>query len=159
MAKELTRRDFLKGVAAGAFGVAAAGVLGSVPVVAAAEETKYTPGIYTATAKGIASDVKVTMEFSETEILSVVIDSTGETPDIGGKAGPLLEKAILDAQGPDIDAVSGATVTSDAVKKAVADCISQASGKAVVVQEAAPVVSDWLGEAPEIAARAAGSRP
>ncbi len=155
MAKELTRRDFLKGVAAGAFGVAAAGVLGSVPVVAAAEETKYTPGVYTATAKGIASDVKVTMEFSETEILSVVIDSTGETPDIGGKAGPLLEKAILDAQGPDIDAVSGATVTSDAVKKAVADCISQASGKAVVVQEAAPAVSDWLGEAPEVADAAA----
>ena len=110
MAKELSRRDFLKGIAAGAMGVAAAGVLGSVPVVAAAEEAKYTPGTYSAVAKGIASDVKVTMEFSETEILSVVIDSTGETPDIGGKAGPLLEKAILDAQGPDIDAVSGATV-------------------------------------------------
>ena len=39
MAKELSRRDFLKGVAAGAFGVAAAGVLGAVPAVAAAEET------------------------------------------------------------------------------------------------------------------------
>ena len=147
--KNISRRDFLKGALAGTAAAALSTVTG---IPASAEEAKlYTPGTYTASAKGIASDVKVTMEFSETEILSVVIDSAGETPEIGGKAGPLLEKAILDAQGPDIDAVSGATVTSDAVKKAVADCISQASGKAVVVQEAAPVVSDWLGEAPEIA--------
>ena len=150
MAKELSRRDFLKGVAAGAFGVAAAGVLGSVPVVAAAEETKYTPGTYSATAKGIASDVKVTMEFSETEILSVKIDASGETPELGGAAAPKLEQAILDAQGLEVDAVSGATVTSDAVKKAVADCISQASGKAIVVQETESFNADWLGEAPAI---------
>ena len=150
MGKNISRRDFLKGALAGSAAVALSSVAG---VTAFADDAKalYTPGTYTASAKGIASDVKVTMEFSETEILSVVIDSSGETPDIGGKAGPLLEKAILEAQSPDIDAVSGATVTTDAVKKAVADCISQASGKAVVVQEAAPVVSDWLGQAPEVA--------
>ncbi len=91
------------------------------------------------------------MTFSETEITDVIIDAAGETPELGGAAAPKLQEAILAAQGVDVDAVSGATVTSDAVKKAVADCISQASGKAVVVQEAAPVVSDWLGEAPEIA--------
>ena len=147
--KNISRRDFLKGALAGTAAAALSTVTG---IPASAEEAKlYTPGTYTASAKGIASDVKVTMEFSETEILSVVIDSAGETPEIGGKAGPLLEKAILEAQGPNVDAVTGATVTTDAVKKAVADCISQASGKAVVVQEAAPVVSDWLGEAPEIA--------
>ena len=150
MGKNISRRDFLKGALAGSAAVALSSVAG---VTAFADDAKalYTPGTYTASAKGIASDVKVTMEFSETEILSVVIDSSGETPDIGGKAGPLLEKAVLEAQSPDIDAVSGATVTTDAVKKAVADCISQASGKAVVVQEAAPVVSDWLGQAPEVA--------
>ena len=147
--KNISRRDFLKGALAGTAAAALSTVTG---IPASAEEAKlYTPGTYTASAKGIASDVKVTMEFSETEVLSVVIDSAGETPEIGGKAGPLLEKAILEAKGPNVDAVTGATVTTDAVKKAVADCISQASGKAVVVQEAAPVVSDWLGEAPEIA--------
>ena len=151
MAKELSRRDFIKGVAAGAFGVAAAGVLGSMPVVAAAEEAKYTPGTYTATAKGIASDVKVTMTFSENAITDVVIDAAGETPELGGAAAPKLAQAILDAQGLEVDAVSGATVTSDAVKKAVADCISQASGKAIVVQETESFNADWLGEAPEIA--------
>ena len=144
MAKDLSRRDFLKGMAAGAMGIAAAGVLGTVEAPKAHAEALYTPGTYTASAKGIASDVKVTMTFSETEITDVIIDAAGETPELGGAAAPKLEQAILAAQGVDVDAVSGATVTSDAVKKAVADCISQASGKAVVVQEAAPVVSDWV---------------
>ena len=95
-------------------------------------------------------DVKVTMTFSETEITDVIIDAAGETPELGGAAAPKLAQAILDAQGVDVDAVSGATVTSDAVKKAVADCISQASGKAVVVQEAETFNADWLGQKPEI---------
>ena len=151
MAKELSRRDFLKGMAAGAMGIAAAGVLGTVEAPKAHAEVLYTPGTYSASARGIASDVKVTMEFSESEILSVKIDASGETPELGGKAAPVLEQAILDAQGVDVDAVSGATVTTDAVKKAVADCISQASGKAVVVQEAAETFNaDWLGTKPEI---------
>ena len=93
MAKELSRRDFLKGMAAGAMGIAAAGVLGTVEAPKAHAEALYTPGTYSASARGIASDVKVTMEFSETEILSVVIDSTGETPDIGGKAVVVQEAA------------------------------------------------------------------
>ena len=151
LAKELSRRDFLKGMAAGAMGIAAAGVLGTVEAPKAHAEALYTPGTYSASARGIASDVKVTMEFSESEILSVKIDASGETPELGGKAAPVLEQAILDAQGVDVDAVSGATVTTDAVKKAVADCISQASGKAVVVQEAAETFNaDWLGTKPEI---------
>ena len=149
--KNISRRDFLKGALAGSAAVALSSVTG---ISAFAEETKalYTPGTYSATAKGIASDVKVTMTFSETAITDVVIDAAGETPELGGAAAPKLAQAILDAQGVEVDAVSGATVTSDAVTKAVADCISQASGKAVVVQEAAPAAkADWLGEAPEIA--------
>ena len=151
MGKNISRRDFLKGALAGSAAVALSSVAG---VTAFADDAKalYTPGTYTASAKGIASDVKVTMTFSETEITDVKIDVSGETPAIGGAIGEKMEQAVLAAQGPDVDAVTGATVTSDAVKKATADCISQASGKAVVVQEAAPAANaDWLGQAPEIA--------
>ena len=157
--KNISRRDFMKGAAVTAL-FASAGGLGLLnacnsPSAGAKTggEAIYTPGTYTASAKGIASDVKVTMTFDETSITDVKIDVSGETPDIGGKIGPDLEKAVLSSQGPDIDTVSGATVTSDAVKAAVADCISQASGKAVTVEtkEEGNAVSDWLGEAPEIA--------
>ncbi len=161
----ISRRDFLKGTAAAAVGAGLAS-LGGMSVFADTKETKaaeetakaaekgealYTPGTYEATAKGIGSDVKVTMTFDESSITDVKIDVSGETKGIGTEIGEEMEKAILEAQSPDVDAVTGATVTSDAVKKAAADCISQASGKEVVLaekEEAAP--GDWLGEAPEI---------
>jgi succinate dehydrogenase/fumarate reductase flavoprotein subunit len=50
-----------------------------------------------------------------------------------------------------VDAVTGATVTSDAIRKAAAACIEQASGEAVTLTEKSDAPSDWLGEAPEIA--------
>ena len=179
MAKqEITRREFLKGMAAGAVGVATMGVLSGcgdyvlqnsnaaaeaeaaaaaakeAALLAAAEKgASYTPGTYSATAKGIASDVKVTMTFDETSITDVKIDVSGETANIGGAIGEEMENAILAGQTADVDAVSGATVTSDAIRAAAADCISQASGKEVVLTEKEEKTggSDWLGEAPEIA--------
>ena len=149
--KNISRRDFLKGALVSGASLAAASVIG-VPVPALAEEKgKYTPGTYSATAKGIASDVTVTMTFDETSITAVAIDVSGESPDIGGAIGEDFAKAILDAQSADVDAVSGATVTSDAIRQAAADCISQASGTEVVLSEKEETASDWLGEAPEIA--------
>ncbi len=147
--KELSRRDFLKGALAGT----AAAALTSVTGVTAFAEEKgiYTPGTYSATAKGIGSDVKVTMTFDANSITDVVIDVSGETPEIGGVIGESMQQAILDAQSADIDAVAGATVSSDAVRKAAAACIEQASGQTVVLTEKEDAVSDWLGEAPEIA--------
>lgn len=169
MAKQaISRRDFIKGMAAGAAsvvalgvlnacdsgktGAAAAGVAAPAPSEGAGTGLTYTPGTYTATAKGIASECKVEMTFDEKSITAVKIDTTGETPDIGGKAAAELEQAIMQMQSADIDAISGATVTTDAVKAAAADCISQASGGAYILGESSkPANSDWLGEAPEIA--------
>ncbi len=148
--KMISRRDFLKGMAAGTAGVTLSAYTGLTPFASEAAGT-YTPGTYTASAKGIASDVTVTMTFSEDAITKVEIDATGETPNIGGAAAQDLAEAIINAQGIEIDAVSGATVTTDAVKQAAADCISQASGKEVLVVEKEAEVSDWLGSAPEIA--------
>lgn len=172
MAKnQISRRDFIKGVAAGAAGMAAIGVLQGIensvdvkeqvttaPTASASSAggaATYTPGTYEANAKGIASDVKVTMTFDEKSITDCQIDVSGETANIGGKIGPEMAEKILKAQSCDVDAVATATVTSDAIKAAAADCISQASGKTVTVTEPAPsqggASSDWLGEAPEIA--------
>ena len=168
MANKISRRTFVKGLAAGAASVAALGVLGSVEMKYSAEGSdagsgagtipvpagnmSYTPGTYSASAKGIASDVTVTMTFDETSITDVQIDVSGETPDIGGKIGDEMSQKILAAQSCNVDGVSGATVTADAIKAAAADCISQASGQTVAVEEAQESASsDWLGTAPEIA--------
>lgn len=151
MSESISRRSFLKGIA-GAAGAAAAGtIFGGITLGASASEAVYTPGTYSATAKGIASNITVTMTFDETSITDVVIDVSGETAGIGAEIGADMANAILTAQSCDVDAVSGATVTSDAVKAAAANCISQASGKSIVVnvtEEAA--AADWLGTAPDI---------
>lgn len=118
----------------------------------------HTPGTYTASAKGYHSDVTVTVTFDETHITDVVVDSSGETENVGAAAADKLAEQVLSAQSSAIDGVGGATKTSKAVKAAVADCISQASGGAIVeggdvsVQEDITVggSTDWLGEAPEI---------
>ena len=138
MAKMIRRRDFRKGTAAGMLSIAAAGVLGPGAVTAAAEEGgKYTPGTYTGTAQGLESEVTVTMTFDETSITDVVIDVSGETQGIGADIGDTMKEAILSAQSAQVDAVSGASITSNAVKTAAADCIAQAQG-AAPAKDAAP---------------------
>ena len=92
------------------------------------ENGKYTAGTYTGSGKGHSSDVKVTATFSTSEITKVELDVSGETESIGGVASEELQKQIMEKQSSDIDGVSGATETSNAVKAALEDAIAQASG-------------------------------
>ncbi len=89
---------------------------------------KYTAGTYTGTGKGHSSDVTVTVTFSSSEITKVELDVSGETESIGGKAADELAQQIMDQQSSDIDGVSGATETTNAVKAGLEDAIKQASG-------------------------------
>lgn len=87
--------------------------------------------------------------------MDVVLDVSGETAGIGAAAGDTLREQILAANGPQIDGVTGASITSNAVKEALVDCINQAGGNAVLVEPTeepavAEDVSDWLGTAPDI---------
>ena len=134
--KQISRRDFIRG-AAGAMGMAAVTTLTGLSVKAEQEKGTYIPGTYSATANGMGT-VTVTMTFDAESITDVVLDVSGETPDIGQKAADTLIEQILSTQGADIDGVSGATVTSTAVKVAAEACIAQAKGEAVVVKEEAP---------------------
>ncbi|MCR5088304.1 MAG: FAD-binding protein, partial [Oscillospiraceae bacterium] len=152
MANELSRRQFLKGSFATAAGAALLGLgLGEAAPKASADGM-YTPGTYSATAKGMESDVTVTMTFDADRITDVKVDVSGETPEIGGAIGEKMEQAILAAQSYEIDAVTGASTTSSAIRKATAACIAQATGSEVIIEDNTPVANtDWLGQAPEIA--------
>ena len=99
-----------------------------MPALGCAAE--YQPGTYTAEAKGFAGNVTATVTVTAAEITDVVLDVSGETPAIGGAAGETLKAAVLAAQSAEIDAVAGATVTSDAVKAAVQKCLDEAAGVA-----------------------------
>ena len=144
MQKDLTRRSFLKGAAATAISTALLGLSAQAEETEASTEASgiYTPGTYTAKAQGMESEVTVTMTFDETSITDIEIDVSGETQGIGAAAGDALKEQLLAAQSPEIDGVSGATVTSNAVKTAAADCIRQAGGTVVTVEKAPDAQED-----------------
>ena len=67
--------------------------------------------------------VKVTMEGGK--ITKVEIVKHNETPGISDPAREQLPDAIVKAGSTEVDNVSGATITSKAIKEAVADALSQ----------------------------------
>ncbi len=97
----------------------------------ATAEALYTAGTYSASEQGFGGPVTVTVTVTDTEITDVTIEGEGETPTVGGAAFDTLKQVILDTQSAEIDAVAGATITSDAVKKAAASALAQAKGEAV----------------------------
>ena len=155
--EKISRKGFLKVAAAAAMSGVTASALAacnagpSSSTAASTGEAIYTPGTYTGTATGIG-EVKVTMTFSETAITDVVIDASNETESIGGVAAPTLKDALMAAQSTEIDNISGATITTNAVKKAAASCIEQAMGVHTAGGDTAASSSDedWLGTEPEI---------
>ncbi|MGN0708294.1 MAG: FAD-dependent oxidoreductase [Faecalibacterium sp.] len=134
----VSRRDFLRTSAVGALGAAMAGMLSgcnsasSSTAASSSAAGIYTPGTYSATSKGISSDVTVTMTFDGNSITDVQIDVSGETAGFGADAGDELTGQLIAAQSAEIDGVSGSTITSDAVKDAAANCIAQAKGEPVI---------------------------
>ena len=88
----------------------------------------YTPGTYEASVNGMNGPVVVTMEFSENAILSVNAVGEKETKGLGDVAIEKLAQLVLEQQSIDVDVVSGATVSSQAMLQAADSCIKQAKG-------------------------------
>jgi len=97
------------------------------------QEPLFTPGTYTAEAQGIFVPVKVTVTVDENSIMNVMIVADGETPELGGVAAGKLAYAIIEAQTPNVDVVSGATVTSKAIISAATDALTQAGADIAVL--------------------------
>ena len=159
--EKISRKGFLKIAAAAAMssvtaaGLAACNAASSSTAAASSGAAGiYTPGTYTATAKGM-SEITATVTFDAASITKVELDLSGETDSIGQAAKDKLIEQVMNAQTSQIDGVTGATVTSKAVQNAVADCIRQASGGAInpaeQTTEETASTADWLGEEPEVA--------
>lgn len=134
--KNISRRDFLKGSAAGAAALAAMSITG-LPVFASEGETEaaasgslYTPGTYTAKAYGNISYITVETTFSEMAIESIKVIEQNETPALFSQVENEFIPALIETQAGGIDGISGASNSSKAIREAVADCIRQAGGDA-----------------------------
>lgn len=91
------------------------------------ESDKYQDGVYTASASGKNGKVEVTVTIEDGAISQIEIGDNQETPRYAEKVFSELPERIIKAQSIDVDTVTGATATSNAVLRAVMDCLEQAS--------------------------------
>ena len=86
---------------------------------------KLTDGTYEGEAQGMAP-LKVQVEVKEGKIANVEVIEHGETEGISEPALEQIPSLIVEKNSTDVDSVSGATVTSDAIKEAVNKALENA---------------------------------
>ncbi len=107
----------------------------------------YTAGTYTATAKGNNGDVTVEVTFDSDAIKSIKIKEHGETPGISDAPIAKIPESIIANQSLKIDAITGATNTSNAILNAVADAVNQAGGDVEALKNVEVADNEAAGEA------------
>lgn len=86
----------------------------------------YVDGSYTAAHDGKEGPVPVTVTVADGKISAVEVGENAETAGIGTMAIETLPEMIVAANSADVDAVSGATMTSEAILAGVRECLEQA---------------------------------
>ena len=86
-----------------------------------------TDGEYTATVDGQEGPMTVKTTIEGGKIAMVEVVENAETQAIAGGALEAVPKAIVSGNSVDVDGVTGATLTSGRIKKAVAQCLEEAA--------------------------------
>ena len=135
-------------------------VVEAINVAMNADEQEAAPAgeTFTGTAGGFQSDVTVTLTVADGVITAITVDSSSETPGFGTRCGEdevflnqFIGKKATPDLGEGIDALTGATMTSEAVVKA--------ANAAIGVEEAVETTEEVVEEAPaaeELTAAAPG---
>lgn len=82
-------------------------------------------GKYTASSRGMDGEVKIEVTISGNRIQAVEIEDN-ETAGVGDKALSLISNQVIEHQSLAVDSISGATVSSAAMKNALEDVLKQA---------------------------------
>ncbi|ONI39554.1 hypothetical protein AN639_01535 [Candidatus Epulonipiscium fishelsonii] len=102
-----------------------------IAIADVAEETASTDvaeenTVYTGTGNGYIGEVKVDVTIENGTIKAIEVVEEAETLVIAERAIPIIVNRILEANSPEVDSVTGATMTSFAIKTAVSDAMVQA---------------------------------
>lgn len=91
-------------------------------------EGLFTAGTYEASAEGYGGTLTIETTFTESEIEKVEVVESSETVGIGDSAIESLTDQAIENQTLALDAVSGATLSSEAFIEALEDTVKQADG-------------------------------
>ncbi len=89
---------------------------------------KFAPGTYEGHGVGKDGDIVLNVTFDESSITAIDVVEANETEGIGAKAIDALAKDIVSYQSLAVDAVSGASETTNGMLAAVEDAVVQAGG-------------------------------
>ena len=106
----------------------------------------FTPGEYTAAAPGYNGPVTVKVKFDAEKILEIEILNHSETAHVGDIAFEIMIPEMIQANGSGVDAVSGATMTSTAAKKAVETVYVQCFGYEITTDDIKAKVAEAIGK-------------
>ncbi len=114
-------------VLSGCSGSAAADTTATEETPEATEETAGLPaGTYSGTAYGRNGTVSVDVTLSQTGIEAITVTESSETENIGTAATDQIPAKIVETQSLNVDALSGATLSSNAVINAVKNALKDA---------------------------------
>ncbi|MDO5532410.1 flavocytochrome c [Sutterella sp.] len=118
----------------------------SLTLLATGVAQAMTAGTFTGSAMARNGELAVEVDTTADAIKAVRITKSTETPGIGSLATDALPAAIVEAGSPNVDSVSGATITSKAIVAAVSQALEKAgadpkSMKAKAVKKADAAVS------------------
>jgi fumarate reductase flavoprotein subunit len=95
--------------------------------------------------KRLGGTVTVTAVIQAEKLIEITADGPNETPDRGGVACVKLPEAMVTANSIAVDAIAGATITSNAIKSAMEDILQQAGlGEAIGAVQMKPGI--YVGE-------------
>ena len=84
---------------------------------------------FTAEANGFGGPVTVTLTVEDGVITKATVVGDNETPNVGSRAIAILPGELVRKGTPDVDAVAGCTMSSNAVIQAAKEAYAQATGK------------------------------
>lgn len=91
----------------------------------------YTDGTYTGTSAGFGGSITVSVTIQDSKITAIeIVSASGETASYLSRAKRVID-TILETQSTDVDAVSGATYSSNGIINAVKNALIKASGGTV----------------------------
>lgn len=90
------------------------------------EKGQFTAGTYEGEADGYGGKVTAKVTVTSDKITEITVVADGETEGIGAPAVELIAKSIVDAQHLNVDLISGATKSSDAVMVAIIKALEKA---------------------------------
>jgi uncharacterized protein with FMN-binding domain len=89
----------------------------------------YEPGHWEGSGEGYNGTIRIAVDTDSTSIIDITVLDQNDDEMIGGEAIKELKEFILETDSTDIDAISGATQTSEGFINAVDDALSKAKIK------------------------------